>query len=160
MHFCLRTKLGKMKSLLLTTLLLLAIYQSNSQGLFTNSYMETTNVGPKAGVQVGYQFKTGHEASIFFQKEVPAITRQETDKPRFYEKEFYGLCLATKLLDFSRFNMVFDSRIGIINKVNFVITPSIKCHYKILSKIHLMGGIGVRSFNPTIQGGIRIEMSS
>ncbi len=138
--------------------LLTSLSQIAAQNLFTSSYIEKTHVSPKAGIQVGYRFSTNHEVGIFYQKEVDMPGSREAKKPRFYEKEFLGVNLSAQLISFHKVNMLIDIRIGVINKENFGLTPSLKFDYEIIKRVHLNAGIGARTFTPTYQGGIKIDI--
>lgn len=148
-----------MKSLAISTIILLAfISRGYAQNAFTTSYVEKTHVSPKIGVLVGYQFASKHEVGIFYQKEVDMPGGQDNSIPRFYEKEFFGINVASQLLSFDKANLIMDVRIGVTNKTNFSITPSLKLDYEFIKRFHIQGGVGVRSFNPTLQGGLKVDI--
>ena len=148
-----------MKTLAITSVLFfVTLTQAVSQNLFVHSYMEKTQVSPKAGIQLGYQTANNYEVGVFFQKEVDMANGHESNKPRFYEKEFIGIILASQIFAYQHLNVNLDVRIGAINKTNFAITPSVKVDYEIIKRIYINAGIGVRSFNPTLQGGLRIDI--
>jgi len=148
-----------MKALVITTVLFfITLSQVASQNLFVNSYIEKTIVSPKAGVQVGYQFACKYVVGVFYQKEMVTSRIVESNKPRFYEKEFLGINLAAPLLSFYGIKSSLDVRIGTTNRENFAITPSLKLDYELINRIHINGGLGIRSLNPTLQGGIRVDI--
>ena len=148
-----------MKTFTISTIILLSmISQGYAQNLFTSSYVEKAKVSPKAGISIGYQFASNHEISIFYQKEVDMPGGRDDVKPRFYEKEFFGINVASQLLSFHRLKAIMDIRIGVTNKSNFAITPSLKLDYEFINRFHIQAGTGVRSFNPTLQGGLRIDI--
>ncbi len=148
-----------MKTLAITSILFfVALSQALSQNLFVTSYMEKTKVSPKAGIQVGYQLSDNYEVGVFYQKEVDMPGGHESVKPRFYEKEFIGVNLATRIFAVQKVNVSMDVRIGAINKENFAITPSVKLDYQVIKRIHINAGLGVRSFNPTLQGGLKVDI--
>ncbi len=148
-----------MKTLTISTIILLAfISRGYAQNAFATSYVEKTHVSPKIGVLAGYQFASKHEVGVFYQREVDGPEGQDNIRPRFYEKEFFGINLGSQLFSFHRANMLMDVRIGLINKSNFSITPSLKLDYEFIKRFHLQGGVGVRSFNPTFQGGLKIDL--
>ncbi|XOV93319.1 MAG: hypothetical protein ACFHWX_01150 [Bacteroidota bacterium] len=74
------------------------------------------------------------------------------------EIEFIGLNLATQIFSFRGINMNLDVRIGETNKVNFAITSSVKVDYEVIKRIHLNAGVGLRSFNPILQGGLGVDL--
>lgn len=147
-----------MKTAITYSIILFALISKGyAQNLFTTSYVEQAKVSPKAGILLGYQFASKHEIGVFYQKEVD-LTGSQEDKPRFYEKEFLGVNVASQLISFNKLNMIMDVRIGVTNKTNFAITPSLKLDYEIIKRFHINGGVGIRSFNPTLQGGLRIDL--
>ena len=148
-----------MKTFTISVIIILAsLGQGYAQNLFTTSYIEKTKVSPKAGIQVGYQFASKHEIGLFYQKEVDMLGGHESIKPRFYEKEFLGVSVSSQLYSFQKIDMILNVRIGVINKENFALTPSFKMDYEVIQRIHIQAGLGVRSFNPTLQGGIKIDI--
>ena len=146
------------RKLYLVTLLVGASLFAKSQELFTTSYMEKTRVSPKLGIQVGYKLKGGYTVGGFYQKEVELPMNQEVNKPRFYEKELYGLVLGANLYSHKNLSIDLNIRTGISNKTNFIITPSSIIDYRLGKMIHVQGGIGMRSFRPTYLAGISIHM--
>ena len=146
------------RKLYLVTLLVGASLFAKSQELFTTSYMEKTKVSPKLGIQVGYKLKGGYTIGGFYQKEVELPMSQEVSKPRFYEKELYGVVLGTNLYCYKSLSVDLNVRTGVSNKANFVITPSTIVDYNLGKMIHVQGGIGMRGFRPTYLAGISIHM--
>ncbi len=146
------------RKLYLVTLLVGASLFANSQEVFTTSYMEKTSVSPKLGIQVGYKLKGGYTIGGFYQKEVELPMNQEVNKPRFYEKELYGLVLGANLYSYKGLSVDFNVRTGVSNKTNFLITPSTIVDYRLAKMIHVQGGVGMRSFRPTYQVGISVHM--
>ncbi len=131
---------------------------SHGQEIYTTSYMEKTSVSPKMGIQIGYEFKGGYMIGGFYQKEVDLPRNEEVNKPRFYEQEFYGVSFAGNVFTYKNLDAQGNVRTGVSNNINFCITPSIMLDYRLIKLIHIKGGIGVRGFKPTYQGGISIHM--
>ncbi len=148
-----------MKTVITYSIILFALLSKGyAQNLFTTSYIEKAKVSPKVGMLIGYQFASKHEVGVFYQKEVDLPTSDESAKPRFYEKEFLGVNVASQLISLNKLNLIMDVRIGVTNKTNFAITPSLKMDYEIIKRFHINGGLGVRSFRPTLQGGLRVDL--
>lgn len=142
----------------LGTLLILACQLGFSQELFVDSYIEKTKVSPKMGIQIGYELPGGFIVGGFYQQEVSLPSNQEVNRPRFYEKEFYGVALGANLVSWKGLDAYLNVRTGVVNKINFAITPSVTVDYELVKLIHLKAGVGMRSFSPTLMGGISIHL--
>ncbi len=142
----------------LTFLLWSTLSLAHAQKTFMNTYVERTKVGPKMGTQLGVSFDEKYEIAAFFQRQAPMLEFGESSpKPRFYEKEFAGVLFAGSIWQRGDFNILMNARVGVSNKINFVITPSVVSEIKVTSMLSVQAGVGVRAFRPTAQFGIKIS---
>ncbi|MEQ9425124.1 MAG: hypothetical protein RJQ09_11940, partial [Cyclobacteriaceae bacterium] len=147
-----------MKSLITLTITLIASLNfALAQGLFASSYVEKTNISPKMGTQIGYQFDWGVEVGVFFQDEADFLNHGEIKRPRFYEKSFTGVFFAYPILETKNLDLKLNVRTGAVNKINFAITPSLIGTYSLHKNLKVFSGIGVRTFRPTLQAGIKFS---
>lgn len=145
--------------LAITLAMLTSIHLVNAQETFVSTYIEQTKVGQKLGTQLGYESREGYELGVFYQKEATIFgSNDDSTKPRFYEQEFAGAFFAASLIRNKRYNVKFNVRTGVTNKINFTITPSVIGNYKLNKFIKLQCGIGMRALRPTMQAGLRIAL--
>ncbi len=160
-----------MKSLtFILVVFLFSSHMGNAQQLFMSSYFEATKVSPKLGTEMGarlsydidyagYNNRMWIEMGGFYQKEANVLfENNETVSLRFYEKEFYGLFFAAPVTSFNNGSLMLKVRTGVINGENFAITPSAIANYRLSRHLEINIGVGVRSFNPTVQSGIRFNL--
>lgn len=153
-----------MKKLISISVIILGIAtQVLAQELRVSSYVETTSVSPKLGVSIGRVSEFGIEYGGFYQEskilEAWLMSAEGTaNLPRFYEKTFYGLFFNYPVVSSDNFDVLFNVRTGVVNKLYFVITPSFMANYKPGNRISLGAGIGIRSFRPTLQSSISINI--
>lgn len=134
-----------------------AIHFAKAQTTFVSTYIEQTKIGSKIGTQIGYESRHGYEIGAFYQKEADIIVTEE-NKPRFYEQEFKGMFFAGTIVHGRKANLKINVRTGVTNNINFAITPSVIGNYNISRFIRFQAGLGIRSFRPTLQAGLRIAM--
>ncbi|MFY0600087.1 MAG: hypothetical protein JXR03_10485 [Cyclobacteriaceae bacterium] len=143
--------------LIISILLLIGVNTAKAQRSFISTYVEKTHVSPKQGVNLGFEFKGGFEVGMFYQKESSVLENRESSKPRFYEKKFTGISISGPVLIRSAYDIKLNVRTGISNNINFAITPSILANWKVLSRLEINTGLGIRAFKPTYIVGIRIH---
>ena len=148
----------KRKLLLLTITLAMTAGIACAQNASVTTYIERTNVGPKAGTALGYEFYEGYEVGAFYQREVPALESAELVKPRFAEREFYGMYFSAPVLVRRNYNIKINARTGVVNNVSFRITPSAVANYKLNKSLEVQGAVGFRLFIPTAQLGIKVNI--
>ncbi|WP_258104998.1 hypothetical protein [Marinoscillum sp. MHG1-6] len=141
-------------------LVIITLSQANAQQPFVKSYIERTHISPKLGLQGGYEFKNNFELGGFYQKENDAFWSSNEAKPRFYEKEFYGVIMAAPVLSKEKFNVKANVRMGAVNGEYFSITPSMIAGYKLFNAIEVQAGFGLKSFRITSQAGIRFNLNN
>ncbi len=145
----------------ITTLLILilSIGFVQSQGLKATSYVEKTFMNPKLGTSVGYEFNNILEVGGFYQH----ISQQPiaSDQSRIItEEEFCGLYFAYPLVTSRYTNLKLNVRSGVSNGENFVITPSLLANFKPIPIINIGGGLGIRSFRPTLIASLSINLNN
>ena len=133
------------------------------QGLVTSTYVETTSVGPKAGIAVGAVNQYGWEYGGFYQesKTLESLVMSETTRsalPHRYERVFAGLYFSVPVTFYNRGEIKFNVRTGVVNKESFIITPSLLADYRLNNLISIGGGVGVRNMAPTIQTKISFTL--
>lgn len=130
---------------------------ANAQSPQVSTYFEKTSVGPKIGFSAGYQFIDLIEVGAFYQKAVNSTEVEETRR-QYYEKEFYGAYFAYPIIDHCKTSLKFNLRTGVTNGENFLITPSLLANYHLLQRVSIGGGMGVRTFKPTWQAHLKIDL--
>ena len=137
------------------------IYQENSR-LVVSTYAERTHIGPKAGTGLGVEFRNLMSVGLFYQESEAMMNFLGKEEPNDmsidYEKQFYGVYYSLPLSHRDAFDLDFKIRTGVSNGENFVITPSIHSSLTIAHVIQLQGGIGMRSFRPTVMTGVNIKL--
>ncbi len=124
------------------------------------TYIERTVTGPKLGIGLGIKGHGGYEYGGFYQEAQllgPTSSDITSTKPYPYEKTFYGLYGTGTLLTRRWYDLKLQARMGITNKENFIITPSVIGRVKLANWISLETGLGFRQFRPTYQGAIVVS---
>lgn len=152
-----------MKKLPLIIVCSLVMSFAMGQSLVTTSYVEQTSVSPKAGISVGVKNHYGIEYGGFYQEsrliEANLMTEQQrSELPKRYERVFWGGYVAFPLLVKKEVGIQLNIRTGVVNSESFVITPSLLAAYKVAKGIKIGGGVGVRSFRPTLQTSISLSI--
>ncbi len=138
--------------------ILLSTQTAYGQTVVTSTYLEQTQISPKLGYSIGYQF---HESPVelgAFQQRSMTMLDGDHAGPTDYEKDFTGLYMNYEMLQNRLLTLCFKIRTGVSNGENFVITPSVMGDYQIFRKVQLSGGLGVRAFRPTLLSGIKITI--
>ena len=148
-----------MKKLSLIIMSVVMASAAIGQGLVTSTYVETTSVGPKAGIAVGAVNQYGG----FYQesKTLESLVMSETTRsalPHRYERVFAGLYFSVPVTFYNRGEIKFNVRTGVVNKESFIITPSLLADYRLNNLISIGGGVGVRNMAPTIQTKISFTL--
>jgi hypothetical protein len=150
-----------MKKLILFISVLTLAQIGYSQSLSARTYVERTSVGSKIGTAIGIENELGFEYGGFYQEATlieSMMNKRETTLPYFYEKEFFGIYGAAPIVQRASYDLKLQVRIGVSNRKNFLITPSLLANYHVLKMVSVGGGIGARSFQPTFQGSITIKL--
>ena len=150
----------KLASILVTSLVAtLALGQS----FIASTYVEKTSVSPKTGFSIGIENDYNIGYGAFYQEsklaEAAFMSQDERNNlPKRYEKVFYGLYLSVPVADYYRGSLVANIRTGVANGESFIITPSLLANYELTNTLSIGGGLGVRSFAPTFQTSISINL--
>lgn len=152
-----------MKKLLFIIVTLLLVGLAMAQGPVFTSYVEQTIVSPKAGIALGLKNQYHVEYGVFYQEssifESSFMSEQRrANLPRNYEKVFWGGFVAFPIINRSSGEILFNIRTGVVNAESFVITPSLLGSFKLIGRVHLGGGIGIRAFSPTFQTRISLGL--
>jgi hypothetical protein len=145
-----------MKKLIVFISVLILAHIGYSQSLSARTYIERTSAGSKMGTSVGFENELGFEFGGFYQESMGNM--EEGTSTRFYEREFFGIYGAAPLVQRASYDLKFQVRMGVSNRENFLITPSLLAKYHVFKIVSIGGGIGVRSFRPTFQGSITIKL--
>lgn len=142
-----------------TAISLLVLLITNSifgQQPFVQTYIERTVAGTKHGLLSGYEWQKGYELGGFYQAEIKQISDPEVREP-VYEKEFFGVYAANTLLEKTSFSLKMGARVGVTNRENFAIVPSVMMRYHQSRHLDLDAGVSVRCISPSIHLGIRLK---
>lgn len=147
-----------------TTLILSLIFISfsqviSAQSIKAGSYMERTFSSPMVGTSITYEFKGRAEIGGYAQRAMNVAGGESADGYQRTETEFYGAFFAYPLVYSEKASLKFNARAGLVNGENFLITPGLTASYSPYSVITLSGGVGVRSFLPTLMGQIQIRLT-
>ena len=133
-------------------------YQASSQSFIAESYMEHTQIDPKLGTSIGFNFKNKIQVGGFIQQSTSTIEFGE-QAPRNMETKLYGAFFSYPIiLNSEKFELQFKTRAGLANDENFVITPSLQGGYTPFKLVSIGAGVGVRSFRPTYMVTLRINL--
>lgn len=149
------------KNFLLVMMLVAILGTATSQQRIVKTYFEQTQIGAKSGTSIGMLTRYNWEYGAFFQESsllesLIMSEEQRAQRPRNYERQFYGVYFAAPIF-LSEFTSVkFQVRTGISNNQNFVITPSVHMGYEALKNFRFELGVGTRAFRPTLMGGISL----
>ena len=151
------------KLIVISTIILGFAFNVSAQQLKVKTYMEYTSVSPKLGTAVGWKSDFGIEYGGFYQESgvmesLMLSAEEKSNLPRFYEKVFYGMYFNFPVTSSKRFDLDFNVRTGVVNKLYFAITPSFLGSFKINRNISVGTGVGIRSFRPTLQTNISITL--
>ncbi|MFY0608405.1 MAG: hypothetical protein JXR10_16925 [Cyclobacteriaceae bacterium] len=149
-----------MKTLATLITIILAITTSvlQAQQLTAKSYLEQTYVGPKLGTAIGLMFPCNIEVGGFYQESTTAFGEAET-LPWLKERQFAGAFMNYPIMQKEFLGLSFNIRTGVSNGENFLITPTVLGYIMPLPRVKVSGGLGVRAFSPTLQGGITLVLS-
>ena len=163
-----------MRTLALNTALLIFIaFQSQAQGSRSQSgwrygnYFEQTAQGSHIGTSAMYDFKYTYPGSrriysskigAFYQRSLPTIA----DESSIYLKErsFVGLTGEFELVSTRFISADLNARIGVQNKKNFLISPSVLATLKPLKNVAISGGFSLRGFSPSTMIKLTISLDS
>jgi len=152
-----------MKKLMILIALAATLGVAKAQQLVAKTYMEKTYVSPKTGFALGLQTYTGIEVGAFYQEsylreKIFGKAEKKRVMPRFYEKRFYGAYMSYPVVNEYYYDIQFNIRTGIVNGTNFIITPSVLAHFHPVQAVKLGAGVGVRSFQPTLQTSVTVKI--
>ena len=134
------------------------IHQVQSQYLTARTYLESTVVNEKIGTSIDYQFIGGYQLGLFMQR---SATRLSEMNPGYYEREFYGISASYPLTQgMKKLNLDLNTRIGLVNDQNFIISPSLLASYTPYKILTFGAGIGARLFRPTFMVSVGFNMIS
>lgn len=139
---------------IITFLLTVSLSAQNFQA---GTYIERTHISPKMGTSIGYSFDSKIEVGGFYQSATAEVPTRE-DGMRIYEEQFYGAFINYPIAGNQKANLKFNIRTGVTNGENFLITPSILGNYQILHRIMIGTGVGIRTFRPTLQASIKLNL--
>ncbi len=143
----------------LITILLIAItFDATSQSFIASTYMEQTHVSPKLGTTIGYSFDSQIEIGGFYQNASSDLSKNSESTSLEQEEEFYGAYFSYPVVDRAKTGLQFNIRTGVVNGQNFLITPSLLGNYKIMNNISVGAGVGIRTFRPTLQASIKLNL--
>lgn len=141
------------------TIFIFALVLSTSlfgQQPFIQTYLERTVSGTKNGFLSGYEFQKGYELGAFYQMENKMISDPEIRVP-VYEKEFLGVYAANTILQKTTYSIKMGARVGVTNRENFSIVPSVLLRYQLSKHLDLDAGVSVRCISPSIHLGFRLK---
>ena len=147
----------KTQTTLLAILLVFFAMSVQAQTLSMSTYVEQTKVSPKLGTRVGIEFVNQIGLGGFYQKSAIAL-EAEYGRPMTSENVFYGMYFGYPLMNRGAMDLKLNIRTGVTNGENFTITPSVQSSFRLLQKVSLEAGVGVRSFRPTAMAGLRINL--
>lgn len=141
-----------------TILLLFAPSIVSSQSFKASTYMEQTHISPKLGTTVGYSFDSQIEIGGFYQSASTGQSRNSESTSREQEEEFFGAYFSYPVATGEKTGLQFNIRTGVVNGENFLITPSLLGNYRIMKTVSVGAGVGIRTFRPTLQAGIKLNL--
>lgn len=137
---------------------ILAINLASAQQIVGTTYVEKTHISPKLGYAIGFVISDLQmEVGAFHQNTITKIDLSESYMAQFYERTFSGIYMNYPVLSHRGFDVKFNIRMGVTNKENFAITPSVKLDYQLIRNLKITTGIGIRAFQPTYQSGIALN---
>lgn len=139
---------------ILTIAALVFAFTANAQ-LNASYYAEVTHISPKHGVNVTYSLPGvigDIQVGLFYQQASGGLSGEVTRST--YEKEFYGLVTSFTLAQGQKLELDAMIRMGNVNQEFFTITPAVIGYYSFSKHLQLGAGLGVRSFRPTMMGGL------
>lgn len=149
-----------MKTLITIAIFIITTTLTFAQNQTVESYMETTNMGVKHGVAAGWVFTVDNYGynpykitlGAFYQYKALTIAAPEVRQQ--VEKVFTGIYLEGQVMNKKRIDLWVNTRVGVQNGENFLISPMVKAKYQVVKNFELIGGIGTRGFrNPTLAYG-------
>lgn len=125
-----------------------------------DTYQETTNKGVKQGISAGWNFTVDNYGynpykiafGGFYQHAV--LSKSNSEQTQKIERVFTGVYVEGQIVNGKRLDLWFNTRVGVQNSENFLITPSIKAKYQLVKNLEVYTGVGTRGFkNPTLTYG-------
>ena len=141
------------KQIIIIFLLSLVVKTAYTQGIKAYSYTESNKFSTRLGTAVGFETNNSIEFGAFYQV---SPGKSDDSKPK-YETKFAGGYLAMPLVSNPNFNLKFKARAGVVNRENFVITPSLDAQFFLKEFIGLGLGVGTRNLRPTFMTSIILK---
>jgi hypothetical protein len=159
-HLTLKKLLIQMKTarILPFTLAMMIAGVLYGQGLHVSTYAEQTKLSTKLGTAIGFNLPYDFAVGGFYQQRMQSLP----DEPRLRyteEWEFFGLYGSGRVFTSQYFEIDAMVRMGVTNRENFAISPSFIGTYRPAKRIEFNMGMGVRCFNPTLIGGVTINLN-
>ncbi len=141
------------KQILVICFLSLVVKTAYTQGFKAYSYTESSKFSTRLGTAFGFETNNSFEFGAFYHVK-PGKSSESRPK---HEYKFVGGYFAMPFVSNQNFNLKFKARVGMVNRENFVITPSLDAQFYLNKFIGLGLGVGTRNLNPTVMTSIILK---
>lgn len=141
------------KQIFVLCLVSVGVKAAYSQGVKAYSYTEINKFSTRLGTALGFETNNSIEFGAFYQV---SLGKSNESRPK-HEYKFVGGYLAMPFVSNQNFNLKFKVRVGMVNRENFVITPSLDAQFYLNKFIGLGLGVGTRNLNPTVMTSIILK---